>query len=65
VLWLPYKSRVLSGGMPGLDLAVEADFLDGLRSKMNETIESYLDTEDKESIPRLLYRRAPLRDWLR
>ena len=52
-----------------LNLATEADSLDGLRRKMNETIDSYLetvlDTEDKESIPRLLYRRAPLRDWLK
>ncbi len=51
-----------------LNLAVEAGSINELKAKMNEVIESYiatvLDTEDKDSIPRLLSRRAPIQDWL-
>lgn len=51
-----------------LNLAAEADSLVKLRRKLNEMIGSYidvvLDTKDKESVPELLRRRAPLKDWL-
>ena len=50
------------------NLAVEAESPEELRQKMHEVIESYietvLDTEDKDSIPALLSRRAPLYDWI-
>ena len=51
-----------------LNLAAEADSDEHLKQKLNEMITSYietvLDTEDKESIPELLMRRAPLKDWI-
>jgi len=51
-----------------LNLAVEADSLESLRGKMNEVIgtfiEAVLDTKDKNSIPELISRRAPIRDRL-
>lgn len=51
-----------------LNLAVESDSPEGLKKKMSEVIDSYLetvfDTEDKTSIPQLLKRRAPLLDWI-
>jgi len=50
-----------------LNLATEADSADKLIKKMNGLIRSYLetvyDTENKSSIPELVSRRAPLRDW--
>lgn len=50
------------------NLGVEANSPDELRLKMHQVIESYietvLDTEDKPSIPELLCRRAPMKDWL-
>jgi len=50
-----------------LNLATEADSPENLVKKMNGIIKSYLetvfDTEDKNSIPALLYRSAPLGDW--
>jgi hypothetical protein len=50
------------------NLAVEADTLDGLQEKMADVVASYLETvletEDAGSIPTLLSRRAPIRDWL-
>lgn len=49
------------------NLAIEADSADKLVKKMNEVIKSYLesvyDTDNKSSIPELVSRRAPLRDW--
>ena len=52
-----------------LNLAAEADSPDELKQKLYEMIISYvetvLDTDDKESIPSLLTRRAPLKDWLK
>lgn len=49
------------------NLATEADSAEKLVKKMNEVIKSYLETifntEDQNSIPELLSRRAPLRDW--
>ena len=51
-----------------LNLAAEADTFEELRAKINGMIVSYidtvLDTDNRESIPELLCRRAPLRDWL-
>lgn len=51
-----------------INLAIEADSLQEIREKMNNVIISYidtvLDTQDKDSIPALLFRPAPLRDWL-
>lgn len=49
------------------NLITEADSSEKLIKKMNGIIQSYLetvfDTEDKNSIPSLLSRKAPLRDW--
>jgi hypothetical protein len=51
-----------------LNLAVEAASPEEMRERMGSVILSYLntviDTQDKDSIPDLLLRRAPLRDWL-
>jgi len=51
-----------------LNIAVQADSQLELRKKMNDAIESYfksvLDTDDKLSIPALIYRKAPLNDWI-
>lgn len=50
-----------------LNLAVEAASLKEMRWKMGNVIMSYLktvlDTEDKDSIPELLFRSAPISDW--
>jgi len=52
-----------------LNLAAQADSQQELVDKLNLIIRSYvesvLDTEDQESIPALLRRRAPLSDWVR
>ena len=52
-----------------LNLAVEADSFDELKRKIHEMISSYvacvLDTNDKNSIPDLLLRKAPLIDWIK
>ena len=51
-----------------LNLAAEANSPDELKQKMGDMIASYietvLDTNDKSSIPALLYRRAPMRNWV-
>lgn len=51
-----------------LNLAVEADSLQEMREKMKEVISCYLEavieTDDKDSIPDLLFRPAPVSDWL-
>lgn len=51
-----------------LNLATEAPSRQELVRKMREVVYSYLntvlDTEDVDSIPDLLTRRAPLSDWL-
>ncbi len=51
-----------------LNLAVEAPSINELRVKMKEIISSYLetvlDTEDVNSVPDLLSRRAPVYDWI-
>jgi hypothetical protein len=51
-----------------LNIAVQADSPDELKKKMGDAISSYLevvlDTNDKESIPTLLQRKAPIRDWV-
>jgi len=50
------------------NLAIEAESREQLKHKMHEVIESYidtvLDTDDKTSIPELLSRRSPIKDWL-
>jgi hypothetical protein len=51
-----------------LNIAVQADSPRELRKKMNDVIKSYieavLDTDDKSSIPDLMFRKAPLSDWI-
>ena len=51
-----------------LNIAVQAESQAEVRQKMNDTINSYLetvlDTDDKSSIPFLLSRRAPMRNFL-
>lgn len=51
-----------------LNLAAESDSSIALRNKLREMISSYidtvLDTKDQASIPNLLRRRAPLKDWI-
>lgn len=51
-----------------LNLAVEAYDRDKLQEKLKAVILSYLetvyDTDDERSIPPLLFRRAPLYDWV-
>jgi len=68
-----YGRRLKKGSYYGvcidLNLAVEAESQEKLKKKMCDVINSYLetvlDTDDKNSIPQLLYRRAPIQDWLR
>lgn len=52
-----------------LDLVTEEDSLPVAKKSLEEAIEGYietvLDTEDKESIPRLLQRKAPLVDRMK
>lgn len=65
-----YGYRLQSGQWAGvcidLNLAAEADSPEQLRVKMGDVVTSYLesvlDTTDRESIPRLLSRKAPLAD---
>lgn len=51
-----------------LNLAVEAHSQEHLRHKMKDAIVSYFyavyDSEDEGSIPQLLMRRAPIKDWV-
>jgi len=51
-----------------LNIAVQASSPDELKKKMNSAIISYfqavLDTDNQQSIPLLLTRKAPLRDWV-
>ena len=51
------------------NLATEANSSDELVRKMSEIIKSYIETvlatKDKGSIPALLSRKAPLRDWFK
>lgn len=50
-----------------LNIAVQADSVEELKTKMGDAISSYLDvvldTDDLESIPDLINRKAPLADW--
>ena len=50
------------------NLAAEADSPEELKKKLADMITSYietiLDTDDKISIPVLISRRAPIRNWL-
>lgn len=67
-----YGHRTKEGKWFGLcldyNIAAEADSLEEMKQKMNEFIESYIetihDTDDKDSIPNLLSRRAPIHYWL-
>jgi len=51
-----------------LNIAIQADSPNELKKKMKNAITSYfeavLDTDDKQSIPALIDRRAPIRDWI-
>ncbi len=66
-----YGFKASSGKWEGVclefNLATQADTFEQLRQKMNEIIISYIgsvfDTTDKSSIPRLLNRKAPLKDY--
>lgn len=50
------------------NLAAEAESPEVLKHKLKDIIVSYLDsvldTEDRGSVPELLSRRAPMRDWI-
>jgi hypothetical protein len=67
-----YGRKTEKGNLVGvcldLNIAVEAQSIEELKKKMNQAIGSYietvLDTDNRESIPALLSRRAPLKDWL-
>lgn len=68
-----YGTRLSSGQYFAVcldfNLAVEADSIKEVKRKMVDAIESYvetvIDTKDKESIPALLKRPAPLQYWLK
>jgi len=68
-----YAHRVNGGRWFGvcvdLNLAAEADSPEELKKKLNDIILSYLETvietDDRDSIPSLLSRRAPINDWLK
>lgn len=67
-----YGHKIKGGKWFGLclnfNIAIEADTRKQLKLKMNQALISYietvLDTDDSASIPELLTRRAPLKDWL-
>ncbi len=65
-----YRSRKgpYVGVCVDLNIAVEADSPYQLKAKMADAIVSYidtvLDTNDRESIPSLMSRRAPVQDWV-
>jgi len=67
-----YGHKIKGGKWFGLclnfNIAIEADTQEQLKLKMNHALVSYietvLDTNDRASIPELLARRAPLKDWL-
>lgn len=62
------KDRPWVGVCLNFDLSIQADSIEELEKKMNSVIRSYvesvLDTEDRSSIPALLTRKAPVKDWL-
>jgi len=66
-----YGHRIKGGQWYGicvdLNIAAQAESSEKLKRKLNEMIFSYietvLDTNDVESIPELLKRRAPLYNW--
>ena len=68
-----YGHRTRKGNWYGacleLNLATEADSLEELRAELNDIIVSYVEsvfeTEDQDSIPELLTRKAPFRDRLK
>lgn len=61
-----FKNGPYTGVCIDLNIAVQADSQDELKKKMNDAIigyfETVLDTDDKQSIPNLIYRRAPIQD---
>lgn len=67
-----YGYRTRKGNWYGVclnfDIAVEAEDKDHLKRKMHDVLVSYVesvkDTEDNSSIPFLLSRRSPIKDWL-
>jgi len=67
-----YGQKTEKGNLVGvcldLDIAVEAESIEELKRKMNQAFQTYLetvlDTDDTDSIPHLLTRRAPLKDWV-
>ncbi len=67
-----YGHRLDSGDWYGvcldLNIAVEAESLESLKEKLADTIYSYIeavtDTDNHNSIPELLSRKAPIKDWL-
>jgi hypothetical protein len=66
-----YGVKTSSGNWEGVclefNLATQADTLEQLKQKMYEVITSYIesvfDTDDKASIPKLLNRKAPFKDY--
>ena len=68
-----YGSQLISGKWYGIclnfNLAAEAETIDELKTKLNRMIKSYIeaviDTNDPDSIPVLLSRRASLLSWLK
>ena len=66
-----YGHRIKGGKWFGVclefNLAAEAETSEQLRKKLYDMIESYVDTvintDNKESIPDLLVRKAPLYNW--
>ncbi len=67
-----YGYRMPAGEYVGvcvdLNIAVQAESPQMLRIKMFKAIRSYietvLDTQDRDSIPYLLSRKAPIKDWV-
>jgi|LQYC01.1.fsa_nt_gi hypothetical protein len=62
------KDKPWVGVCLNFDFSIQADSIEELEIKMNNVIRSYvesvLDTEDVRSIPALLTRRAPVKEWL-
>ena len=62
-----FKNVSYTGVCVDLNIAVQADSPDALKKKMGDAINSYfeavLDTDDRQSIPALIERRAPIQDW--
>ena len=63
------KSKKWYGLCLTLNIAVQAETLVGLKNKMDEAVASYFcvvfELGDEDSVPDLIPRYAPLRDWLK